>query len=161
MGQSGVLWCELENIGGGVMFLGTYEPKLDEKFRLILPAKYREQLENGLVITKGQEHCLYVFPVSEFESMYSELKKAPLTSKQARDYIRVILSGANNEIPDKQGRITIPQQLRSYANLHREVTVIGAGSRVEIWDRQTWNEYIEKQESGFADTEEEIIPGIF
>ena len=114
------------------MFLGTHTPRLDAKGRLILPAKFREQLESGLVLTRGQERCLYVFTVSEFERIHEQLRTAPLSSKQARDYIRVFLSGASDEVPDKQGRITIPQNLRDYAGLEKELTVIGEIGRAHV-----------------------------
>ena len=90
------------------MFLGTYEPKLDEKGRVILPAKFREELSTGLVLTRGQERCIYVFSAREFEQMSDKIRQAPVTSKQARDYMRVFLSGASAETPDKQHRVTIP-----------------------------------------------------
>ncbi|GAA1752567.1 division/cell wall cluster transcriptional repressor MraZ [Kocuria aegyptia] len=143
------------------MFLGTYSPRLDEKGRLILPAKYREELAEGLVLTRGQERCLYVFSVREFERVHEQLRAAPLSSKQARDYIRVFLSGASDEVPDKQGRVTIPPPLRDYAGLGRELAVIGAGTRAEIWDAQAWNEYLNEKEAVFSDTEEEVVPGLF
>ena len=84
-----------------------------------------------------------------------------MSSKHARDYIRVFLSGASDEMPDKQGRVTIPQPLRAYAGLDRDVTVIGAGSRAEIWDTEAWNSYLTEQEDSFSDTNEEVIPGFF
>ena len=143
------------------MFLGTYEPRLDDKGRLILPAKYREQLQGGLVMTRGQEHCLYVFPMAEFETMQEQLRQAPLASKEARSYLRVFLSGALDEVPDKQGRITIPANLRTYAGLDRDLSVIGTGNRIEIWDQAAWNQYLMDQESAFADREDEVIPGLF
>lgn len=143
------------------MFLGTYWPRLDEKARLILPAKFRDELSGGVVLTKGQEHCLYAFPLREFQAIYEQLRKAPVTSRQVRDYQRVLLSGAVDEIPDKQGRITIPAMLRDYAGLDRELCVTGAGSRVEIWDAATWSTYLESTEPAFADTAEEVIPGLF
>ncbi len=143
------------------MFLGTYEPRLDDKGRLILPAKYREQLQGGLVMTRGQEHCLYVFPMAEFETMQEQLRQAPLASKEARSYLRVFLSGALDEVPDKQGRITIPANLRTYAGLDRDLSVIGTGNRIEIWDQTAWNQYLMDQESAFADREDEVIPGLF
>ena len=83
------------------MFLGTYEPKLDDKGRMFLPARFREDMQGGIVLTRGQEHCIYAFPAAEFESMTEELRRAPLTSKQARDWIRVMLSGAYKEVPDR------------------------------------------------------------
>jgi len=144
-----------------MMFLGTYEPKLDDKGRVILPARFREDMEGGIVLTRGQEHCIYAFPAQEFEQMTVELRRAPLSSKQARDYVRVLLSGAYKEVPDKQGRITLPPDLRKYAGLDRELTVIGAGSRAEIWNSQAWNDYLSIQEDVFSQTENEIIPGMF
>ncbi|MCI5825106.1 MAG: division/cell wall cluster transcriptional repressor MraZ [Arcanobacterium sp.] len=143
------------------MFLGTYEPLLDAKGRLILPAKYRDQLSGGLVITKGQEHCLYVFPMSTFEGLLDRLQQAPITMKEARSYTRVFLSGATDQIPDKQGRITIPANLRQYADLTRDLSVIGSGDHAEIWDRKAWEEYLQGNEESFADREEELIPGVF
>lgn len=143
------------------MFLGTYEPRLDDKGRLILPAKFRDQLANGLVVTRGQEHCLYVFPMAEFENVLDRLRQAPMTSKEARTYTRMFLSGANDQIPDKQGRVTIPAALREYAGLSKDLAVIGSGSHVEIWDMGAWNSYLSNSEDEFADREDELIPGVF
>lgn len=143
------------------MFLGTFEPRLDDKGRLILPAKFREKLAAGVVMTRGQERCLYAFPTREFEEMHDRLRQAPVTSKQARDYLRVFLSGAMDDQPDKQGRITIPGNLRQYAGLDRELAVIGAGTRIEIWDARAWNTYLSAQEEAFAETAEEVVPGLF
>ncbi|MFC7405350.1 division/cell wall cluster transcriptional repressor MraZ [Georgenia alba] len=143
------------------MFLGTYEPRLDDKGRLILPAKFRDKLAAGVVLTRGQERCLYAFPQREFEEMHTRLRQAPVTSKQARDYLRVFLSGASDDLPDKQGRITIPPGLRQYAGLERELAVIGAGTRIEIWDATAWTTYLQEQEQAFAETAEEVVPGLF
>lgn len=143
------------------MFLGTYSPRLDEKGRLILPAKFRDELSEGVVLTKGQERCLFAFPMREFERIYEQLRRAPMTSKQARDYQRVLLSGAVDEVPDKQGRITIPQVLRDYAGLDRDLCVTGSGTRVEIWDAAAWTAYLEEAEPAFAETAEEVVPGLF
>jgi MraZ protein len=143
------------------VFLGTYAPRLDEKGRIILPAKYRDELAAGLVMTRGQERCVYVFSQREFEDLHSRIRQAPVTSKQARDYLRLFLSGASDEIPDKQHRVTIPANLREYAGLGRDLTVIGAGNRAEIWDTAAWNTYYSEREASFADTTEEVIPGLF
>ena len=143
------------------MFLGTFTPKLDEKGRFILPAKFRDEFSDGLVITRGQEHCLYVFSEAEFTRMHDRLREAPITSKQGRDYLRVFLSGAHAETPDKQGRVMVPATLRNYAGLDRDLAVIGAGSRAEIWDAAAWQRYLDEQESAFAEIEEEVIPGMF
>lgn len=143
------------------MFLGTYAPKLDEKGRVILPAKFRDELAGGMVVTRGQERCLYVFSQREFETIHEKMRQAPVTSKQTRDFMRLFLSGANQETPDKQNRVTIPANLREYAGLDRDLTVIGAGNRAEIWDTEAWNTYYENTESDFVNTTEEVIPGLF
>lgn len=142
------------------MFLGTHSPRLDEKGRIILPAKFREELSSGLVLTKGQENCIYVFSAREFEKVLAQMQDAPLSNMAARDYIRIFLSGASDEVPDKQGRVTIPATLRSYAGLEKELVVIGAGSRAEIWDAAAWREYLAAKESAFSATDEQGIPGI-
>ncbi|MFZ1381777.1 MAG: division/cell wall cluster transcriptional repressor MraZ [Scrofimicrobium sp.] len=142
------------------MFLGTYEPKLDEKGRVILPAKFREQLSAGVVLAPGQERCLYVVPEVEFERMVTELRED--SGKQRNSgYLRVLFSGAEDSTPDRQGRVTIPPRLRKYAKLERDLIVIGAGTRAEIWDAESWNDYFSATEEQFANTEEEIIPGLY
>lgn len=143
------------------MFLGTFSPRLDEKGRLILPAKFRDELAHGLVVTRGQERCLYLFSRSEFEAMHDRIRNAPITSKMSRDYLRVFLSGAHDELPDKQYRVTLPSALREYAGLERDLVVIGAGSRAEIWNAEAWQEYLSTQEKTFSEIEEEVIPGLF
>ena len=142
------------------MFLGTHTPRLDDKGRMILPAKFREKLAAGLVMTRGQERCLYVFPMNEFERIAAAMNTTPVTSRAVRDYQRVLLSGASDEIPDKQGRVTIPPLLREYAGLSKECTVIGAGNRVEIWDTQAWNDYLAGAEQPFSEQAEEVVPGL-
>ena len=143
------------------MLLGQHSPKLDEKGRVILPAKFREELQGGLVVTRGQDRCLYVFSTAEFELVHDKIRQAPVTSAEARNYLRVFLSGASSEQPDKQGRITIPATLREYAELGKDLIVIGVGTRAEIWDAKAWNDYLAKQESAFSNVAEEVIPGLF
>jgi MraZ protein len=143
------------------MFLGTHNPKMDEKGRVILPARFRDELESGVVVTRGQENCLYVFSAREFETMHEKIRQAPVTSKTARDFLRVFLSGASSETPDKQNRITLPAVLRAYAELDRDLTVIGAGNRIEIWNTAKWDAYLAASENEFANTSEEVIPGLF
>ena len=143
------------------MFLGTHEPKLDEKGRIILPARFRDELANGLVITKGQERCLYVFPSGEFFSITERLRQAPVTEKAARDYMRVMFAGAHDEVPDKQGRVTIPSGLRTYAGLEKDCVVIGANTRLEIWDNAAWESYLADREKTFSDVSSEVLPGLF
>jgi len=142
------------------VFLGTHEPKLDDKGRLILPARFREELSNGIVMTKGQERCLYVFPTSEFSTITERLRLAPVTEKGARDYMRVMFAGAHDEVPDKQGRVTIPAGLRTYAGLEKDCVVIGANTRLEIWDVESWNSYLADREKSFSDVSTEVLPGL-
>ncbi|BCT75929.1 transcriptional regulator MraZ [Sinomonas cyclohexanicum] len=142
------------------MLLGTYSPRLDEKGRLILPAKYRDELADGLVLTRGQERCIYVFSQKEFERVHEQMREAPISSRQSRDYLRVFLSGASDEVPDKQGRVTIPQILRKYAGLERDLAVIGVGTRAEIWDAQAWEDYLAEKETAFSETDDDALPGI-
>ncbi len=143
------------------MFLGTYHPRLDDKGRLVLPAKFRDQLQDGVVITKGQERCLYVFPQGEFAEHAQRVQSAPTTSKSVRDYVRVFFASASDEKPDSQGRITIPPPLRTYAGLRRECVVIGANAKVEIWDQASWETYLADREATFSEITEEVLPGVF
>jgi MraZ protein len=142
------------------MFLGTHSPRLDDKGRLFLPAKYRDELSGGLVITKGQERCLYVFGLDEFQRITEALRTAPVTAKAVRDYSRVFFASASDESPDKQGRVTIPPALRTYAGLSRDCVVVGANTRLEIWDSAAWESYLNDQEQKFSDMSEEVLPGV-
>jgi MraZ protein len=142
------------------VFLGTHEPKLDDKGRLVLPAKFREQLAEGLVITKGQERCLFAFPMEEFNKVTEAMAQAPVTHRAVRDYSRVFFASASHEIPDKQGRVTIPPSLRTYAGLERDCIVIGANTRVEIWATAAWETYLADREQSFAELEEGVLPGV-
>lgn len=142
------------------MFLGTFSPRLDDKNRLILPAKWRSAFDGGIVMTRGQERCVFAFPRPAFETLVDELAGAPLTNKDARDYARMLLAGAQDEVPDKQGRITIAPLLREYAGLTRELAVLGVGRRLEIWDAATWQDQQASGEQAFADRSTEILPGV-
>ncbi|MCW2679817.1 MAG: cell division protein MraZ [Frankiales bacterium] len=134
------------------MFLGTHTPRLDDKGRLILPAKFRDQLSGGVVITKGQERCLFVFTADAFAAKAAAQDEP--TTKAARDYRRIFFASAFDEVPDKTGRVTLPAGLRSYAGLQRDCVVIGANTHLEIWDAETWRTYEADQEQAFAEQEE-------
>ena len=142
------------------MFLGTHTPRLDDKGRLALPARFRPELEGGLVICKGQDRCLYVFTEAEFVRMTEALKTTPVTNARVREYSRVLFASASNETTDSQGRVTIPPALRTYAGLSKDCAVIGANTRIEIWDAAAWQEYLDAAEPGFADIAEELMPGV-
>ena len=123
------------------MLIGEYQHAIDTKNRMIVPAKLREDLGNKFVITKGLDGCLYVYPLSEWEILQEKLKKLPLTNKDARAFVRFFFSGATEIEMDKQGRGLIPQNLKEYAGIEKDIVSIGVLSRVEIWSKEKWNEY--------------------
>ncbi len=138
------------------MFLGTYTPKLDDKGRLTLPAKFRDELRGGLMITKGQDHCLYVFTREAFAEMAHKVSSAPLTSEAARAFQRNLFASSDDQNPDGQGRIAINAELRRYAGLTKDCVVIGAFTRAEIWDAQAWAEYQEQHEDDYSQAKQEV-----
>ena len=123
------------------MFIGEYTHALDNKNRIIIPAKFREGLGEKFVLTKGLDGCLYAYPMSEWMILEEKLKKLPLTSKDARAFVRFFFSGANEIEVDKQGRGLIPQNLLEYANLEKEIVSIGVSTRIEIWGKEKWKVY--------------------
>lgn len=140
------------------MFLGTHTPKLDEKGRLILPAKFREPLVGGLVMTKGQERCVVIWPNEKFDEYAESLRRRSQNNEKVRAYTRVFFSSAFDDSADKQGRVTIPAPLREWAGLDRDLVVVGADTRIEVWATVAWNQYLEVQEPGFAALDEDIMP---
>lgn len=142
------------------MFLGTHAPKLDDKGRLVLPAKFREALAPGLVLTKGQDRSIVVWPAAEFASYAQRLNEASRSDAKVQAYQRVLFSGASDEIPDRQGRITVPPALREYAGLDRDVVVVGKNTTAEIWDAAAWQSYLSAQEEAFSGLSEEVFPGL-
>ncbi len=141
------------------MFLGTHTPKLDDKGRLILPAKYRDELAEGLVITRFQERCLAIWPVATFAELVQGVRGAS-SSQQVRDNHPNHPTPPTHQTPHKQGRVTIPQHLRTYAGLERDCVVVGAINRVEVWDAAAWSAYEASKESAFADLDDEVFPGV-
>jgi MraZ protein len=143
------------------VFLGTHTPRLDDKGRLTLPARFRDDLAGGLMITKGQDHCLYVFPRDEFEQMARKVAEAPFTDERVRAYQRYLFAGTDEQRPDSQGRIPNAAELRRYAGLERDCTVIGAVSRLEIWDTTAWQTYQDAHEDSYSQAQQEVLPGVF
>lgn len=140
------------------MLLGTYTPKIDAKGRVALPAKMRAQLGRGMVMARGQERCVYVLPQREFRRIAMQMQKTSMGSRAAREYLRMFLSGAVDQDPDKQGRVLIPQMLRDYAGLGDEIVIIGVGTRAEIWNKQAWGDYLTAHEQGYADITSDVLP---
>ena len=123
------------------MLIGEYEHSLDVKGRLIMPSKLREDMGEKFIITKGLDGCLFGFSQNEWSNFEEKLKTLPLTNKNARDFVRFFLSGAIECEMDKQGRFLIAGNLREYANMEKDVVIIGVGTRLEIWDREKWKNY--------------------
>jgi MraZ protein len=120
------------------MFLGEFSHNLDDKGRLTIPAKFRDELAGGLVITRGIDRCLAVFPARVWEDLAERIAQLPLTQRSARNFGRLMFSGAADFIPDRQGRVLIPQGLREYAGLDSDAVIIGLYDRLEIWNPENW-----------------------
>jgi MraZ protein len=140
------------------VFLGTHSPRLDDKNRVILPARYRDHLADGLVMSKGQDRCVVVWTKAGFAQYSEELAQGKHTVADMRRYSRVLFASAYDDVPDKQGRITIPSQLREYAGLTRECVVVGADTRIEIWDSAAWESYLADTEQSFVELDREVVP---
>lgn len=139
------------------MFMGEYQHNLDAKGRIIVPAKFRDGLGEKFVLTRGLDQCLFVYPLEEWKILENKLKQLPLTKKDARKFTRFFLSGASECEIDKQGRISIPQSLRTYADLSKACTIIGVSNRLEIWDEAVWQEYVSESEESFAEIAENLM----
>lgn len=127
------------------MLLGEYNNKLDEKGRVSVPAKFRDDLGPSFIVTKGLDNCLFAYSKEEWATFEAKLKALPLTNPNARNFIRFFFAGATECETDKQGRINIPQNLREYAGLKKEVYVVGVSTRVEIWDKEKWDNYTNEE----------------
>ncbi|MEG1705829.1 MAG: division/cell wall cluster transcriptional repressor MraZ [Clostridia bacterium] len=123
------------------MLLGEYNHNIDEKGRTSIPAKFRSDLGDSFIVTKGLDTCLFIYSKEEWTTFETKLKSLPLTNPNARNFIRFFFSGATECEIDKQGRINIPQNLRDYACLEKDLTIVGVSTRVEIWNREKWNSY--------------------
>ena len=135
--------------------MGTYTPRLDEKGRLFLPAKFRARLAEGVVVTQGQESCLVVWPQDVFDAEAERVASRPMTSKAARAYTRMLFSSGSEGTLDKQGRIGIPTTLRDYAGLEKDVVVIGSRDRLEIWNPARWADYEQQALPDYVDLDED------
>lgn len=147
---------------GDALFLGEYQHALDEKGRLILPSAFREHLDEGLVMTLGLDRCVAIHPHADWQRVLAGLRNLRTTDREERKFARMVTSSAHAEELDRQGRVTIPPRLREYAGLRREVTVVGADFRVELWDTATWERYRDQGMADFAATEHPFdIGGMF
>jgi len=138
-------------------FMGEFDHTVDEKGRLIMPAKFRDGLGEKFVVTKGLDNCLFVYPQSEWANLEAKLKALPLTNTNARAFVRFMFSGATDCELDKQGRILLPPNLREHAKLERDVIVIGVSNRVEIWAKAVWDKYSDEAGEAFEEIAEKIV----
>lgn len=139
------------------MFMGEYHHNIDDKNRLIVPSKFRDNLGERFVITRGIENCLFVYSIDEWEKIVLKLESLPFTKKDARSFIRFFLSGATVAEFDKQGRVNITSPLISYANISKECVIIGAGDRLEIWSNENWNDFFNSAKDNMSDIAENLF----
>ncbi len=139
------------------MLIGEYHHNIDEKGRLTLPAKFREELGNEVIVTRGLESCLFLYTKVEWDKIMKKLEKLPFTKKDARSFMRFFLSGATATEFDKQGRINLAQTLIQYADLKKECIIVGVGDRLEIWSLDKWNDFY----SGNKDEMSDICENLF
>lgn len=138
------------------MLLGEYKHNLDSKGRLAVPAKFREKLSSGAIITRGLDSCLFVFGSKEWDVLAQKLIALPLSQANSRAFVRLMLAGAMDVELDSQGRILIPDYLRKYASLNKETVIAGLYNRMEIWDEHTWERYKQKTESASEEIAEKL-----
>lgn len=141
------------------MLMGEYHHNIDEKGRIIIPSKFRNDLGEKFIITRGLDKCLFVYSEEEWNKLISKLKTLPFTNKDARNFTRFFLSGATANEFDRQGRINISSSLVNYANLTKECVIIGANDRLEIWSEELWNNFIESNEDNLSDIAENLFKG--
>ena len=139
------------------MFMGEYQHNLDAKGRVFIPARFREELGDCFVLTKGLDRCLFAFPMAEWQALEQKLKTIPFTRRDARTFSRIFFAGACECEIDKHGRVLVPQNLREHGNLAKEAVIIGVSSRVEIWSAEVWDEYKTNAASSYEDIAEKII----
>ena len=130
------------------MFIGEYAHSIDEKGRIAIPAKFRSLLSTGAVVTRGLDHCLFLYTLAEWKKLAEKLASLPISQKNTRAFARMMLAGAMDVMVDRQGRLMVPEYLRTYAGIQKKVVVAGLYNRLELWDEAAWNIYKNKTEKG-------------
>lgn len=141
------------------MFIGEYKHTIDGKGRMIIPSRFREDLGEKFILTKGLDQCLFIYPDDQWRLLKEKLDRLPLSNKKARKFTRFFLAGAQECEVDKQGRILISQNLREYANLEKETILIGVSTRIEIWSKENWEQYNDDEDfdaGSLAESMEEL-----
>ena len=142
---------------GIFMFMGEYHHSIDDKGRLIIPAKFRAELGDKFIITRGIENCLFAYPIERWETIVHKLESLPFTKKDARNFTRFFLSGATVAEFDKQGRINITSPLITYAGIQKDCVVIGTGDRLEIWAKDAWENFFNSASINMSDIAENLF----
>ena len=137
--------------------MGEYQHALDEKGRVTIPSKLREELGERFVITRGLDQCLFAYPQGEWSRIEQKLKELPFTKRDARAFTRLFFSGAAEVEMDRQGRVLIPQNLREYAGIQKEVVIIGVSNRVEVWSEEVWRKYSREADASFEEVAEKLV----
>jgi MraZ protein len=138
------------------MFIGEYKHSIDDKGRLAVPSKFRQELKGGAIVTRGLDRCLFLFSSKEWEELAKKLIALPIAQANSRAFIRLMLAGAMEVRLDNQGRILIPDYLREYSNIQRQAIIAGLYNRVEIWDEENWKQYKDKTEASSDDIAEKL-----
>jgi len=138
------------------MFIGEFQHNLDSKGRMAIPAKFREELKGGAIITRGLDRCLFIFAAKEWGELAKKLTALPLAQANSRAFARLMLSGAMDVEFDTQGRVLVPDYLRKYAGLGKEIVITGLYGRLEVWDRDAWRQYKEKTEASSDEIAERL-----
>lgn len=138
------------------MFIGEYHHSVDEKGRMAVPAKFRAKLKQGAVVTKGLDNCLVIYPRAEWEALAEKLSSLPISQANTRAFSRLMLAGAMDIELDKQGRMVIPEYLRSYAEVEKKVVVAGLYNRLEVWDEAKWEAYRSETEDASNEIAEQL-----
>ena len=142
---------------GIYMFMGEYHHSIDDKGRLIIPAKFRSELGDKFIITRGIENCLFAYPEKRWEEIVHKLESLPFTKKDARNFTRFFLSGATVAEFDKQGRVNITSPLINYASIEKDCVIIGTGDRLEIWSEDAWNSFFDSASINMSDIAENLF----
>lgn len=139
------------------MFMGEYRHSIDDKGRIIIPSRFRDDLGSSFVVTRGLDNCLFAYPLDEWKALENKLKVLPFTKADARSFTRFFFSGASECELDKQGRVNIPNHLLQFAQIEKECVIIGVSNRVEIWSESAWQNYFDSSKGTFEEISEKLV----
>jgi len=147
---------KLGNLWKTNMFIGEYTYSIDDKKRLAIPVKFRKSLGKRAIITRGIDNCLVIYPATEWQKLAKKLEALPTSQVDARNFARMMLSGAADAVLDKLGRVLIPDYLKEYAGLKKNIAILGLSNKIEVWDQERWQEHKKKTETAVGDIAEKL-----